>query len=1278
MNHNYKVVFNRRLGASQVVSEHTRGRGKSKPARMRRTVLLTAIATAMALLFANARADDNLLVGIGGNGGIAINLGGGGGGGGIGGGGGNIFGNGGGIVGGNVGSDGGIGGEGGGSGSGIGSSGGGGGIGGSGGAGAGGAPDGSNGAPAVRRDGTDISGVGFGAGAGTAGGAPGASSVSFMTFTPATSSYAFVGVGGGGGGGGINNTGDDGSAGDLTVNGTVFTITRSLLIGGGGGGGGLAGGGNGGDGSVTLDGAGMSVAETLLVGGSGGGGGRGGNGGNGVLTMTNDVILSVNGGLILGGAQGDVGGGTGGVGGAGIFNLGAGSVSFGSGATFTINANGTLNIGNASAGGTNAGTITGITSLANNGAVNFNQSDASYTFGIAMSGSGSVTQNAMNTTILTGENTYTGGTTISAGTLQIGNGSTTGSIVGNVVDNATLDFNRSNAVSYNGVISGTGGLVKDGAGTMTLIGANTYTGGTTINAGTLALSGSGNLASTGAVSIAGGAGFDISGADGNRAVIALSGTGNVVLGANSLTIDGRRTFTFSGVIGGRGGVVMQGTGEMTLDGANTYTGDTIISAGTLQIGSGGTTGSIAGNVVNNATLDFNRSDAVSYNGVISGSGNLIKDGTGTTTLTGENTYTGGATINAGTLQIGNGGTTGSVVGDIVNNATLAFNRSDAVTYGNAISGSGNLIKDGAGTTILTGFNTYTGGTTISAGTLQIGNSGTVGSIIGNIIDNATVAVDRSDNIAYFGVISGTGSIIKHGTNTLTLTGANIYTGNTTIDSGTLQFDTFSQNAGQLLRIGAAGNMDYGKLAVTGAATFTTDAQIDVNVAGMNTLASGQTLSSVISAAALHASTFDVTDNSALFNFNAVLNGNNVDLTISQASVTHSGVLDAVLASGATSADGAARVLDNLINAAPSGDMANVITSLGTLSSQRDVSRAVTQTLPLLSGGVAQSTLGMLGSFNSVVQNRLTSVGGNDVIGSTDGFGNSASGIATGENAPDRHVWAKAFGSRADQDDHSGASGFSANSWGTAFGTDSELAPGTLLGISYAYASSSVDGNTALSGATQHANIDSNLLGIYGSHALPNNMQLDFQADVGRNHTDGSRQLDFSGLNRSATSSYVTYSAHVGTALSKDIALNERTTFTPAVRIDYTRLRDQGYSEAGADALNLNVDANTTEALVFGAEGRIRHALTERSWLSVNLGAGYDAINDRGDLVSVYAGAPGQSFTTTGIDHSPWLIDAGIGYTYQASSGMQAILRYDVDGRDGYVNQTASVKASWTF
>ena len=433
--------------------------------------------------------------------------------------------------------------------------------------------------------------------------------------------------------------------------------------------------------------------------------------------------------------------------GTGIFTL-TGTNTYTGGTTIN---GGMLQLGNGGATGSILGNVT------DNGTLAFNRSD-SVTFGGVISGTGSVNQIGTGTTILTANSTYTGGTTISAGTLQLGNGGTTGGILGNVTDNGTLAFNRSDSVTLGGVISGTGSVSQIGTGTTILTANSSYTGGTTISAGTLQI---GNGGTTGGIA------------------------GNV---ANSgvLAFNRSDASTFGGTISGTGSVSQIGTGTTILTANSTYTGGTTISAGTLQLGNGGTTGGILGNVTDNGTLAFNRSDSVTLGGVISGTGSVSQIGTGTTILTADSSYTGGTTISAGTLQIGNGGASGSILGNVTDNGTLAFNRSDSVTFGGVISGTGSVNQIGTGTTILTADSTYTGGTTISAGTLQLGNGGTTGGILGNVTDNGTLAFNRSDSVTFGGVISGTGSVSQIGTGTTILTANSTYTGGTTISAGTLQ------------------------------------------------------------------------------------------------------------------------------------------------------------------------------------------------------------------------------------------------------------------------------------------------------------------------------------------------------------------------------------------------------------------------------------------------------------------------------------------------------------
>ncbi|WP_051356343.1 autotransporter outer membrane beta-barrel domain-containing protein [Azorhizobium doebereinerae] len=357
--------------------------------------------------------------------------------------------------------------------------------------------------------------------------------------------------------------------------------------------------------------------------------------------------------------------------------------------------------------------------------------------------------NGNGTVVFVQDQQYTGGTTINSGaTLQLGNGGTSGSVLGDIADNGALVFDRSDALTYGGVVSGTGSLTQAGTGTLILTGANTYTGGTTISAGTLQI---GDGGTTGAI------------------------VGNITDNA-SLVFNRSDAVTYADVISGTGALTQAGTGTLTLTGANSYTGGTVISAGTLQIGNGGTTGAIVGNITDNAALVFNRSDAVTFAGSISGTGSLTKVGSGTLTLTGANSYSGGTTVASGTLV----GSTTSLTGNIVTNAALVFNQAVTGTYSGVISGTGSLTKTGTGTLILTGENTYSGGTLISQGTLQIGNGGTTGSIQGNVVNEATLVFNRSGTYNFPGTITGSGAVIIVGGSTVNFTGANGYTGAVTI------------------------------------------------------------------------------------------------------------------------------------------------------------------------------------------------------------------------------------------------------------------------------------------------------------------------------------------------------------------------------------------------------------------------------------------------------------------------------------------------------------------
>ena len=318
-----------------------------------------------------------------------------------------------------------------------------------------------------------------------------------------------------------------------------------------------------------------------------------------------------------------------------------------------------------------------------------------------------------------------------------------------------LAFDRFDALTYTGTISGTGALAKYGAGTLTLTGNNTYTGGTTINAGTLSVAAEGNLGAT-----TGGLTFD-GGTLQNTA--AFTTQRNITLSARGGTFETQAALTANGVISGAGGLIKTGGATLTLAGANTYSGGTTIVAGTLSVAADGNLGAATGGLAfdggtmqttaafttpRNVSLSSRggtlQTDAdLTASGTISGAGALTTTGAATLTLTGNNTYTGGTFISNGALQLGNGGTSGSITGDVTNNGVLVINRSDTVSLAGVISGSGAFEQNGTGTTILTGTNTYTGATIVDAGTLEVD---------GAITSSSTVSVNAGATLTGAGTV----------------------------------------------------------------------------------------------------------------------------------------------------------------------------------------------------------------------------------------------------------------------------------------------------------------------------------------------------------------------------------------------------------------------------------------------------------------------------------------------------------------------------------------------
>ncbi len=340
------------------------------------------------------------------------------------------------------------------------------------------------------------------------------------------------------------------------------------------------------------------------------------------------------------------------------------------------------------------------------------------------------------------------------------------------------------------------------------------------------------------------------------------------------------SMTVSGAVNGGGTLTKTGPGSLALLGSNSFTGDITLSAGSTTFASGGlgagdltvTESTLVWAPANSqdisnrtitfgegtATFDTNGNDVLLANAIGDfAAASFVKTGLGKLTLAGDNTFTETVTIANGSLQFGNGGETGSVIGNIVNNSELIANRSNLLSMPNVISGTGSLVHAGSGNLELVSTNTFTGPTTITnpAGILTVYN----GTALQNstlVYDSAggTLAFDSNSAVTlgalegsknldltnampgpvtltvggngaattYSGILSGDGSLTKIGAGTMILTSPQAYTGATLATGGALELEATASINGTTLTVGNNGRFSVfgGTVTISGIANLT--------------------------------------------------------------------------------------------------------------------------------------------------------------------------------------------------------------------------------------------------------------------------------------------------------------------------------------------------------------------------------------------------------------------------------------------------------------------------
>lgn len=1089
-------------------------------------------------------------------------------------------------------------------------------------------------------------------------------------------------------------------------------------------------------------------------------------------------------------------------------HTGSGGISFATlnldGGVFNNNGSGDASIGTAAVAGGFTGTIggtgpVGLTAAAVDGTLNVTA---------VLSGTGSLTKTGTGELILSGTNTYTGGTSINGGTVNVGSDGNLGDASGGLtfgggtlkVTNSfttnrsvTLDSGggtfdtNGNSLTLSGIASGTGSLHKSGDGTLTLTRANTYTGGTTVSAGTLALSGAGTLGdATGSTTVSGGT-LDLGTTTQTQAELRQSG-GTVQNGTVNVTTYQMTGGTLSsdatvsaasgfdmqagiadGVLSGAGTLTKTGPGELTLSGTNTYTGGTNVNGGTVSVAKdeslgdasgglafdGGTlkaTGSFAtGRSVTlgngGGTIDTDGND-LTINGDISGTGSLTKEDSGRLILTGTNTYTGGTNVNGGTVSVSRdenlgdtsgaltfGGGTLEVTGGFTMNRSVVLNSGGGTidTNGNDlkitgdISGAGSLTKEDGGRLILTGTNTYTGGTTVNGGILQ----GDAASLQGDITNNSQVTFDQESTGTYAGSMSGTGSLVKEGDGTLVLAGVNTYTGGTSVNRGALAVEgsmtgdlavgvsgtlmgngtitgntvnsgtlapgnsigtltiagDYTHNAGAVyaVEVDAAGRSD--RLIVTGTATLNGGTVSVLAGSGpyfMNTTYTILTAGSVVGM-------FDsVTSNLAFLAPSLSYDAANVYLLLTRNSTRFA---DVALTRNQYAV---ASALDRGTSYA-AGDMVTVYNSLLGLSAAGARS-AYNQTGGLSHASLTEATFFSFNRYVSALTGRMEGFGteesslagsGNMLLAFREDAGSDAGNILlaavkgargedTKENGGDASpwgLWAKGYGNLGERRGDDLSTKYDYRGGGLIVGFDRKVGERLLLGASAGYSRTTVNMKD-LKDDIRVAGYQGALYGAYDMdpwyvHGL---------VAYGFNRYDTARNIVFGAIARTAHASYGGHSLSGYGEAGYRFRIG---TFSviPTASLQAGSLWRNAFTETGAGALDLAEDSDRMSSLTGSLGVRLKKEFRMQSssitpeirvrWL-------HEFVNDDYALDASFTGDPASTFTIRGDRAQQDSAAIGFGLSWEIGESFDLALSYDatLSGDSTEQSMTAGIRYEW--
>ncbi len=640
----------------------------------------------------------------------------------------------------------------------------------------------------------------------------------------------------------------------------------------------------------------------------------------------------------------------------------------------------------------------------------------------------------------------------------------------------------------------------------------------------------------------------------------------------------------------------------------------------------------------------------------------------TLTVGGNTTITGTTGINAGAFA----GSTGNLV---LNGNTNTFTGAVTLTGGAGAGSNATLTLNGTN-------NTFTGGISLATATKSqlIINGGKVQTVTGALSSNGALSTATSGTDATIATASTVGTTSVAANTTLRF--SNDTTSTTSItNAGTVYVAQGKVlTSGSFLGTGGIYNLavsdangtlaaaDFGRLA-SGAAIDLANEKIVFNVTGRLGAATTGTLVGTVfnggGTAVDTAAAADVTDNSALYDFDLVLNTNEHDVLVTKTTsdvgtITTNGNNDTLV-----------RLLDtdSVVSALTTGNLKSVLDSVLSSSSASVMDERAEATLPSVDAGAIDTVVDVAAQSVGVTDLRLASLRSGD-----------ETGAVAGQLSNGMEVWVQGFGKLATQDDRGDVDGYEADTYGAVVGIDTaDVMDGATLGLAVSYGMTDVESDNA---NTTETDIDSYQVSLYGEQDLGDAAFVNATLAYGRNSIDQTRHNvgGVSGLNADADYDSSQYVATVG--IGRTLALASGMTITPTTGMNFQHVSIDDYTETGAGTANMAVETDSVNILELGVGAEVAFDAIDMDGgmltPAVDFGYRYDVIGDAVEASSTFTGG-GAAFKTTGADPQQGKFNIGASLAYDVDSAMNVKVSYDYEMKgEDYSAHAGFVRAGYKF